>query len=213
MSGRVELAGEAGRLEGVYSQGADPTAPIALVLHPHPQAGGAMDNPVVEHLCDLFAARGASTLRFNFRGVGASEGWFDRGVGELSDAERALDWLQAQRPQASSVWVAGYSFGSWIAAQLVAARPGIAGLVLASPPANHFDYGVLARVRTPGLVLQGGRDAIAPAAEVERLLAELKGSGGPALDYALVEDADHFWFTHLAVLDARVGAYLDARLA
>lgn len=209
----MELAGPAGALEAVYTEAADPAAPIALVLHPHPQAGGAMDNPVVEALCALFAVRGAATLRFNFRGVGESEGQFDRGVGELADAVSALDWLQATRPEASSVWVAGYSFGSWIAAQLVVGRPEIAGLILVSPPANHFDYAPLARSRTPGLVLQGGRDAIAPAAEVERFLAGLKEQGGPELDYERVEDADHFWFADLGELNARVGAYLNGRLA
>jgi alpha/beta superfamily hydrolase len=209
VNGPVELTGEAGTLEGVYSQGADPKGPVALVLHPHPQAGGSMDNPVVERLCDLFAARGASTLRFNFRGVGRSEGAFDGGVGELADAACALDWLKAERPEASKIWVAGYSFGSWIAARLAMERPEVAGLILVSPPANHFDYAFLARSRTPGLVLHGGRDAIAPAAEVERLLADL---GGAELDYECVDGADHFWFADLAELDRRVGGYLDRSL-
>jgi alpha/beta superfamily hydrolase len=213
VNGPVELTGEAGTLEGVYSQGADPKGPVALVLHPHPQAGGSMDNPVVERLCDLFAARGASTLRFNFRGVGRSEGTFDRGVGELSDAARAMAWLQAARPEASTFWVAGYSFGSWIAARLVVERPEIAGFVLVSPPANHFDYAFLARSRTPGLVLQGGQDAIAPAADVERLVAALKDQGGAGLNYERVDGADHFWFADLAELDRRVGSYLDGRWA
>jgi len=97
----VVLTGAAGRIEGRYSAGKSETAPIALILHPHPKAGGQMNHPVAVQLFHLFMKRGFSVLRFNFRGVGRSQGEFDSGIGELADAATALDWLQATNPAAS----------------------------------------------------------------------------------------------------------------
>jgi alpha/beta superfamily hydrolase len=96
----VFFTGPAGRLEGRFHQSATNGAPIALVLHPHPQFGGTMNNKIVHHLYYAFAERGFSVLRFNFRGVGRSEGCFDHGVGELAAAAAAFDWVQAIDPSA-----------------------------------------------------------------------------------------------------------------
>ncbi len=125
----VVLTGAAGRLEGRYAPGKTANAPIALILHPHPKAGGHMNNPVTVQLYHLFMKRGFATLRFNFRGVGKSQGEFDSGIGELADAASALDWLQAMNPQASQCWVAGYSFGAWISMQLLMRRPETDGFI------------------------------------------------------------------------------------
>ena len=90
----VIFPGPEGRLEGRFSPGPRPRAPVALILHPHPQAGGTMNNRIVQALYQTFVRRGFATLRFNFRGVGKSQGVFDNGIGELSDAASALDWVQ-----------------------------------------------------------------------------------------------------------------------
>ena len=96
----VIFNGPEGRLEGRYQHGSQPNAPIALMLHPHPQHGGTMNNKIVYSLYHNFVQRGFSVLRFNFRGVGRSQGVYDRGEGELSDAASALDWLQTYNPNA-----------------------------------------------------------------------------------------------------------------
>src|SRR5690606_8446264 len=96
----VIFNGPEGRLEGRYQRSKEPNAPIALLRHPHPQHGGTMHHKVVYALYQSFVNRGYSTPRFNFRGVGRSQGSFARGAGELSDAASALDWLQAQNPNA-----------------------------------------------------------------------------------------------------------------
>src|SRR5271167_3015983 len=98
----VVINGPEGRLEGRYHVSKQENAPIALMLHPHPQHGGTMNNKVVYALYHVFAEHGFSVLRFNFRGVGRSQGKFDRGEGELSDAAAALDWLQAYNVNASA---------------------------------------------------------------------------------------------------------------
>src|ERR1700688_3644205 len=118
----VIMTGPEGRLEGRYQHGEGPNAPIALMLHPHPQHGGTMNNKVVYALYHVFAEHGFSVLRFNFRGVGRSQGKFARGEGEPSDAAAALDWLQAYNVNASACWIAGFSFGAWIGMQLLMRR-------------------------------------------------------------------------------------------
>jgi alpha/beta superfamily hydrolase len=98
----VIFPGPEGRLEGRFHPGLRPRAPVALILHSHPQAGGTMNNKIVQLLYQTFVKRGFATLRFNFRGVGKSQGVFDNGIGELSDAASALDWVQQIHPEASS---------------------------------------------------------------------------------------------------------------
>lgn len=97
-----------------------------------------MNNKVVYNLFHVFAKRGFAVMRFNFRGVGRSQGSFDNGVGELSDAASALDWLQTYNANASAVWIAGFSFGAWISMQLLMRRPEIDGFISVAPPANMF---------------------------------------------------------------------------
>ncbi|MBI5939699.1 MAG: alpha/beta hydrolase [Caulobacter sp.] len=208
----VVLTGAAGRIEGRYSPGKRANAPIALILHPHPRAGGHMNHPVSVQLYHLFMKRGFSVLRFNFRGVGRSQGEFDAGIGELADAATALDWLQATNPQASQFWVAGYSFGAYIGMQLLMRRPETDGFISVSPPTNMYDFSFLAPCPASGLILHGQADTVVPPVEVERVVSKLRTQKGIVIDYELVEGATHFWAEHLPEVEKRVGAYLDKRL-
>jgi len=124
----VIFQGPEGRLEGRYHPQKAKDAPIAIVLHPHPQFGGTMNNRVVYNLHYAFYNMGFTVLRFNFRGVGRSQGEYDQGQGELSDAASALDYLQTMNPNSKHCWVAGFSFGAWIGMQLLMRRPEITGL-------------------------------------------------------------------------------------
>jgi len=208
----VVLTGAAGRLEGRYAPGKTENAPIALILHPHPKAGGHMNNPVAVQLYHLFMKRGFSTLRFNFRGVGRSQGEFDSGIGELADAATALDWLQAMNPQASQCWVAGYSFGAWVGMQLLMRRPETDGFISVSPPTNVYDFSFLAPCPASGLILHGAADTVATPNEVERVVAKLRTQKGIVIDYELIDEASHFWQNHLSSVEEKVGQYLDKRM-
>jgi hypothetical protein len=208
----VVLTGAAGRIEGRYSPGKKDNAPIALILHPHPRAGGQMNHPVAVQLYHLFMKRGFATLRFNFRGVGRSQGEFDQGIGELADAATALDWLQANNPAASQTWVAGYSFGAWVGMQLLMRRPETDGFISVSPPTNMYDFSFLAPCPASGLILHGTADTVVPPVEVEKVVSKLRTQKGIVIDYDLVEGATHFWAEHLPEVEQRVGAYLDKRL-
>ncbi len=208
----VILAGASGRLEGRYSPGKRENAPIALILHPHPKAGGQMNNPVALHMYRLFVERGFATLRFNFRGVGKSQGEFDSGIGELADAATALDWLQAENPAATQTWVAGYQFGAYIGMQLLMRRPETDGFITVSPPCNIYDFSFLAPCPASGLFLHGSNDTVVPPIEVERVVNKLRSQKGIVISYDVVEGATHFWQDHLDDVERHVADYLDKRL-
>jgi alpha/beta superfamily hydrolase len=189
----IIINGPAGRLEGRYTHSKTPNAPLAIVLHPHPEHGGTMNNKLTYHMFQGFVQRGFSVLRFNFRGVGRSQGVYDKGEGELSDAASALDWMQDINPNAPYVWVAGFSFGAWIGMQLLMRRPEVRGFISVAPPANMYDFTFLAPCPTSGLILQGGRDEVVPEPHVEKLVQRLRAQKGIAIDYRVVDKANHFF--------------------
>ncbi len=208
----VIMAGPDGRLEGRYQQAEGPNAPIALMLHPHPQHGGTMNNKVVYTLYQSFQRQGFSVLRFNFRGVGRSQGKFDRGEGELSDAAAALDWLQGLNPNAPQCWIAGFSFGAWIGMQLLMRRPEISGFISVAPPANIYDFSFLAPCPASGQIVQGDKDDVVPLEAVQKLIAKLSQQRGIKIDYRIIPGATHFFNEHLPQLSAAVDSYLDAAI-
>ncbi len=204
----VVINGPEGRLEGRYHHSKLENAPIAVMLHPHPQHGGTMNNKVVYTLYHTFARRGFSALRFNFRGVGRSQGIFDRGEGELSDAAAALDWLQSYNPNASACWIAGFSFGAWIGMQLLMRRPEIDSFISVAPPAGTFDFGFLAPCPASGLIIQGNQDQLVSADAVQRLATKLAHQRDIRITHTVIPGADHFFHNHLEPLAAIVDQYI-----
>src|SRR5579864_104751 len=206
----VMFTGPEGRLEGRYHQSKEEHAPIALILHPHPQYGGTMNHKVVFSLFHVFVNRGFSVLRFNTRGVGRSQGRFDNGMGELSDAAAALDWLQTMNADAKSCWIAGYSFGAWIGMQLLMRRPEIEAFISVSPPANQYDFTFLAPCPSSGLILQGDQDPLVPAESVQKLVHKLSHQRDIKIDFRKIPGADHFFVDCAEVLAGHVDAYIAA---
>lgn len=204
--------GPEGRLEGRFTQNKEAGAPIALILHPLPQLGGNMNNPVAYQLYHQFADRGFSVLRFNFRGVGRSQGEFDDGIGELSDAAAALDWLQSLSADARQCWIAGYSFGAWIGMQLLMRRPEISGFISVAPPANFYDFTFLAPCPASGLIAHGDADRIVPKEDTVKLVERLQQQKGITIDYQNLKGANHFFEKDMDKLDDIVGEYLDRRI-
>lgn len=205
----VIFPGPEGRLEGRYHPQKQKDAPIAIVLHPHPQFGGTMNNKVVYNLHYAFYNMGFTVLRFNFRGVGRSQGEYDQGVGELSDAASALDYLQAMNPNAKHCWVAGFSFGAWIGMQLLMRRPEIQGFVSVAPPANTEDFSFLAPCPTSGLVLQGTKDDVVAEPSVAEFVERLHQQKGIEIDYRAIEGANHFFHGHNDVVIEHMHDHLN----
>lgn len=208
----VIFNGPAGRIEARYHHNKEAGSAIALVLHPHPQFGGTMNNPIVHKLHYMFAERGFSVMRFNFRGVGRSQGLFDNGAGELSDAAAALDWLQTYNREARTCWIAGVSFGAWISMQLLMRRPEIKGFMSIAPLAKHYDFSFLAPCPSSGLFVNGADDAVTPPEAVEALVKKLKTQKGITIDHTVMENANHFFANRIDELGEVCGKYLDKRL-
>lgn len=209
----VIINGPEGRIEARYHQSEKKNAPAAIILHPHPLHGGTMNNKVAYNLYHAFARNGFSVVRFNFRGVGRSQGKYDDGIGELSDAAAVLDWLQIQNPNASSFWMGGFSFGSWIGMQLLMRRPEIEGFIAVSPPVGNFDFNFLSPCPAHGLILQGDQDSIVSVDNVSRLSEKLAKQRNANIDYRIILGADHFYRTHMDNLSSHVEEYILSRMS
>lgn len=194
----VFFNGPAGRLEGRFHKSENPRAPLVLVLHPHPAQGGTMNNRVTYTIFQSFVNMGFSVLRFNYRGVGNSQGEIDgTGVGELADAIVALDYLQNMDSETNVCWIAGYSFGAWIAAQVLMRRPEVSGFVFVSPPTNLYTFDFLSPCPASGLIIQGGKDTIVSEPSVEMLAEQLAGHRFVHVEYRLIPSADHLYGNQL----------------
>ena len=209
----VIFTGPAGRLEGRYHPAKQKNAPIAMILHPHPQFHGTMNHQIVYQCYYAFAHRGFSVLRFNFRGVGRSQGIFENGAGELSDAASALDWLQSFNREAKICWIAGVSFGAWISMQLLMRRPEISGFISVAPLAKHYDFSFLAPCPASGLFINGEKDSVTPPEAVHSLVSKLKTQKGITIEHKVIGGANHFFQDKIDDLTKLCSTYLDKRLA
>lgn len=194
----VFINGPAGRIEARLHKSENPRAPLALILHPDPTLGGTLNNKVTYALFQAFVNMGFSVLRFNFRGIGRSQGQIDgTGVGELADSIAALDYLQGLDLETNVCWIAGYSFGAWVAAQLLMRRPEIKGFVFVSPPTNLHPFDFLTPCPSSGLIIQGGQDTVVTEQSVAMLAEQLSGHRYVHVEYRLIPDADHFYTNKL----------------
>lgn len=207
------LSGPVGRIEARYNQSEIEGSPIALILHGHPRAAGSMQDRVAVMLHKLYVERGFSTLRFNFRGVGKSQGSFDNGTGELADAASMLDWLQGINPNAKFTWVAGYSFGAYIALQLLMRRPEIDAFIAVATPCNHYDLSFLAPCPSSGMMYFGSNDLVSPPLDVERSVSKIRTQKGELVEWEEIEGADHFFKDQLGILRDKASAYIDRTMA
>lgn len=208
----VIFNGDVGRIEGKYYQSEDKDSPIALVMHPHPLHGGTMNNKVVYNIFYEFVKQNFSVLRFNFRGVGKSAGVFDHGIGELLDAAVALDWLQSNNPEASNCWISGFSFGAWIALQLLMRRPEIVGVVAVSPPVNLYDLSFLTPFPAQGLIIHGAKDTITQEESVYQLYEKISKQRNSDVEYMPIEDAGHFYEGKMDEFKSVLSHYLENRV-
>ncbi|MFI5377023.1 MAG: alpha/beta hydrolase [Candidatus Rokuibacteriota bacterium] len=187
------------RLEGRLALVGAPKGGFVL-CHPHPLYGGDMDNPVVIRAAEVVQAAGYATLRFNFRGVGASTGVHDKGLGEQDDVRAAVATLAGRLSPGDPVGVIGYSFGAWTTARTM--WPGDAPLALIAPPLGMLDFQALAPRAGRTLLMAGTRDTYCPVDALERL-AEATGA-----EARIIEGADHFFFGKLYPLGEAIGAWV-----
>tara|TARA_Y100001936_G_C15982457_1_gene617520 strand:- start:562 stop:1218 length:657 start_codon:yes stop_codon:yes gene_type:complete len=189
----IFIPGPAGRLEAKYYKSKKKTSPIALILHPHPQYGGTMNNKVVVETFNTFMDNEFSVCRVNFRGVGKSDGEFNNGQGELADAAAALDWIERENFDNSQCWIAGFSFGSLIAMQLLMRRPEINRFIIISPQPNVYDFSFLSPCPTSGMIVSGKKDELVSLQSLNELKNRLANQKGINIKFDQINEANHFF--------------------
>jgi alpha/beta superfamily hydrolase len=208
----IIIPGPQGRIEARYTEPPMEGAPIALILHPHPKAGGTMQDPLTIMMFQMFERMGFGVLRYNSRGVGRSQGVYDQGIGELEDAAYVLDYLENMVESPRYVWCAGYSFGAWITLQLLMRRPEIDGFFAISPPANHYDLSFLAPCPASGLIVSGDNDNVSGPEDVERALQKVRVQKGEVISRQTIHGANHFYENKRDELFDMCEDYLEMRL-
>lgn len=190
---RVIFLSEGYGIEGRLHVGGDRAV---VVTHPHPLYGGDMDNDVVTTITSAFQKAGYTTLRFNFRGVGRSEGRYGDGVGEQEDVCAAVAHLEKHGH--ANVELSGYSFGTWINALCAGTRLLGIRMTMVAPPTAFVDFGPVSRLDGLDTVITGSRDDIAPPDMLQRLTAHWN----PEARLEILPGADHFFFGYLKALEA-----------
>ena len=193
---RVNISSIAGRLEGIYKKSEVENAPCALLLHPHPLYGGNMYSKVVATMEKAFQNNGFSTLKFNFRGVCNSDGVYGEGRDEIIDASTACDWLQEKDPNASSFWVAGFSFGAYIAIQIMMRRIEVNRFISIGTPANMFDLSFIYPCPTNGLFIHSEKDIVTPFKEADKIIKKAVRTKDKEILLKTFKNTDHFFTNH-----------------
>ncbi len=173
-----------------------------VITHPHPLYGGDMDNPVALAIKNAYTKAGYSTLRFNFRGIGASRGTYDNGIGEQTDVRAAIDFLKAAGIR--NIDLGGYSFGAWVISGLSPSPEEINRILLVSPPVAMMDFSEMSLPRLPIRMITGSRDDIAPPDIIEDLLDGLEAEA----ELTTIDGADHFYSGYLQQLEATISGVI-----
>ncbi|ACT69817.1 conserved hypothetical protein [Neorickettsia risticii str. Illinois] len=210
----ILFASSLGKLHGYYHD-VPGAQSVALVLPPNPRYGATMKNKVVKCIYSCFASKGFSVLRMNYRGVGYSSGQVSvRDEDLIRDANAAIEWLQSCYPLVSSFWVSGFSFGAWLALNLVMRRPEISGFVAVALPLKVYDFSFLSPCIVPGLIVQGDQDQFCDVADLVKLTSPVSERLGK-FKVEILEGADCRMSdsSNLGLLQQKIDDYLSFALS
>ena len=212
-SKEIFIPGPSGRIQAQYFKSRKLASPVALVLQPHPQYGGTMNNRIVYETYNSFFKNGFSVIRINFRGVDKSDGVFDNGQGELSDAAAALDWIERENPGYNQCWVSGFSFGSLICMQLIMRRPEVNRFIAISPQPNVYDFTFLAPCPISGLVTYGKNDELVSEDSILNLKKRLSTQKNIDVKFDAISNANHFYKKKEKELSDCIDRYLKDKIS
>ncbi len=191
--GNLQIPAAHGELEAILKEPAGDVKGVALVCHPHPLGGGTMHNKVVYRAAAGLVEAGLITLRFNFRGVGASTGAHDDGDGEKQDVKDALDYLTATYPN-QPVTLAGFSFGSRVGSEVSLSDERIGRLVSIGTPVDKYDFSFIKRVRKPILFVHGDQDEFGTVEHLTEVVEQVESADKQLIVF---ENCGHFFDEHL----------------
>ena len=208
----IFIPGPSGRIQAKYFKNNQPEAPLALVLQPHPQYGGTMNNRIVYETYNCFYKNKFSVIRINFRGVEKSDGVFDNGQGELSDAAAALDWIEKENSGYSQCWVSGFSFGALICMQLIMRRPEVNKFIAISPQPNLYDFTFLSPCPISGLILYGENDELVEVNSILNLKKRLSAQKNINIIFNTISNANHFYKNKEKELGSLIQNYIKEKI-
>ena len=212
-SKEIFIPGPSGRIHAKYYKNNLPGAPIALVLQPHPQYGGTMNNRIVYETYNCFYKNKFSVIRINFRGVEKSDGIFDNGQGELSDAAAALDWIEKENPGYSQCWISGFSFGALICMQLIMRRPEVNKFITISPQPNLYDFTFLSPCPISGIIIFGKNDELVQEDSILNLKKRLSLQKNIEVKFDSIANGNHFFKGKEKILASNIEKYLKEKKA
>ena len=205
LKGNIFFDGPAGRIEALLKEPATDARRVAIVCHPHPLFGGTMHNKVVYRIAKAFQGSGFAVLRFNFRGVGRSQGEHDEGRGEQDDLHAAIKFMKEKYPDAET-WLAGFSFGSSVVLRAGCSDARARALVAVGAPVSKFDFSEVMACDKPKLFVQGELDEFGRPADLERFVAKLSGPN----TLKIIEGVGHFFEDRLDELEKAVSDFIDS---
>jgi len=208
----IFIPGPCGRIQAKYFKNNQEGSPVAIVLQPHPQYGGTMNNRIVYETYNSFYKNGFSVIRLNFRGVKKSDGVFDNGQGELSDAAATLDWIEKENPGYSQCWVSGFSFGALICMQLIMRRPEVNKFIAISPQPNVYDFTFLAPCPISGLIIHGKNDELVSEDSILNLKKRLNMQKNIDIKFEQIQNANHFFKNKEKELSAAIDRYIKDKV-
>jgi alpha/beta superfamily hydrolase len=198
----VDIFSSAGRLEALYRELQDP-AGVAVICHPHPLGGGTLHNKVVFRAARGLENANVATLRFNFRGVGASGGKHDEGEGEQDDVLAAVEWMKKKHP-GKKLFVGGFSFGAWVSSRVACELSDVAAMFLIGTPVNKYDFGHLRHCEKPILFVHGTQDEHGEAGKLEKLAQTVRNA-----ETVIITGADHFFTKQLEALEETMRTWAE----
>lgn len=193
MAERITFLSERYEIEGLLNKRDEKKG--VVVTHPHPLYGGDMYNMVVESIVHVYHMKGYSTLKFNFRGVGRSQGAYDNGLGEQKDVLSAISFLADMGME--RIDLAGYSFGAWVNAHAIQGDGPVEQMIMVSPPVGFMDFNAIGTMNSLKFVVTGNRDDIAPADAIEKMMS----AWNPNARFEVIDGADHFYGGYLKQLE------------
>ncbi|MDR2685419.1 MAG: alpha/beta hydrolase [Rickettsiales bacterium] len=209
----ITLQGAAGRIHGVYAKSKDPSGHMAVIIPGSPEAGCHMNDRITYAMFRAFADIGFTTLRFNYRGVGMSQGERAGLEGDIMDAANVLDWIQNQNEEGGRIWIAGYENGVWTALQTLMRRPEIGGFVLVSPDTSTTDMTFLSSRPNRGLLIQGTDESYAAIEFGTFLTKTLKTKGNIDVEIEKIKGQDAAYATGLKLLYENIKSYVARETA
>jgi alpha/beta superfamily hydrolase len=207
---KTVIQGPSGSLQALLHMAKTESTDFLIICHPHPQFSGTMDNKVVTTVAKTYLDLGINVIRFNYRGVGESQGEYGEVEGEVEDALAVLAWLKANH-SVSRVFLAGFSFGAYIAAKVaftisadVNSKVNVPHLLLIAPSVENSPFDLATPLAAPCSVLMGKQDDVVPFAAVEAwVLSQI-----PALEFIVMPDATHFFHGQLVAIKQRLNSML-----